>query len=93
MIWSSKVIPISSTVTSNLSTQVAEALKQGRTTIGVSLLKGLNISFFPHSSSKDVHGFQVLRAQRMDCVSHKDASNFQGRTKARVEAVPSHDKD
>ncbi len=31
---------------SNLSTQVAEALKQGRTAIGVSLLKGLNISFF-----------------------------------------------
>ena len=30
---------------SNLSTQVSEALKQGRTAIGVSLLKGLNISF------------------------------------------------
>ena len=31
---------------SNLSTWVAEALKQGRTATGVSLLKGLNISFF-----------------------------------------------
>ena len=29
---------------SNLSIQVSEALKQGRTANGVSLLKGLNIS-------------------------------------------------
>lgn len=33
----------------NLSTQVAEALKQGRTATGVSLLKGLNIPFFFHT--------------------------------------------
>ena len=59
----------------NLSTQVAEALKQGRTANGVSLLKGLNISFLHTHHFKVTHDLPVLQQRRMESLQHKDAGN------------------